>query len=797
MSACAARAKNLRHSVDAMIGELLGARYKVIQVLGSGGFGHTYIAEDTQRPGLPRCCIKHLTFKSNDTKVLQQVRRLFQAEAETLEQLGKHDQIPRLLAYFEEQRQFYLVQEYIDGHPLIEELSKGAQLSEAEVLPLLEDVLGILEYVHAQGVIHRDIKPANLIRRRQDGRLVLIDFGAVKLIGNTVAEATGETSLSMPVYTSGYASSEQCLGRPQFASDIYSLGIVGIQALTGMHPSQLPHDYATSEMIWHDRVAVSKELGAVLDKMVRYHFADRYQSAGETLRAVRSMISTAPTLVKPSENMSGDLTVRSTDSTTRRPSEDGQTIPKVQPPAFRLLTRIGLALLGTAAISILVRTVFESPLIPLRAPSPEPTQPTDADAVAPRISSGERLLNQWQLNPQKQAGIEHVAAGRFDQAIAAFQTARQQNPADPETLIYLNNAKIGTNKSYLIVVVAPLESTLDSGLEILRGAAKAQDEINQRGGINGVPLKVAIADDNNQPETAQAIAKSLANTPDVLGVVGHGTSNTSIAAAQIYQERQLVMVAPVGSAVPLSEIGHYIFRTIPSDRQTARVLKDYMLTQLKKRRVAIFYNSTSKYSQSLKEEFKQALDYSGVADYQIVQEIDLARPDFDADDSIAQITQRKADVLMLAADDRVMDKAMRVIESNNRRLPIIGGDSMFTPRLPKTIKEKGVGIVLAVPVNPSGTPFAKESTQLWKQPDLITWRTALTYDAAEALIAAIAIDPSREGIRRTLAAPTFAAPGSTGLVNFQEKGDRQRKPSYVTIAPIPNSQPQRYGFKVF
>jgi branched-chain amino acid transport system substrate-binding protein len=120
---------------------------------------------------------------------------------------------------------------------------------------------------------------------------------------------------------------------------------------------------------------------------------------------------------------------------------------------------------------------------------------------------------------------------------------------------------------------------------------------------------------------------------------------------------------------------------------------------------------------------------------------------------------------------------------------------MFTPRLPKITKEEGVGLVLAVPVNPSGTTFFKESTQFWQQPDLITWRTALTYDATEALIAAITRDPTREGIRRTLAEPTFAAPGSTGTVNFQEKGDRQRKPSHVTISPIPNSNPKRYGFK--
>src|SRR6476646_10788676 len=210
-----------------MLGRLLGARYKVIQVLGSGGFGQTYIAEDTQRPGNPPCVLKHLNFATHHPQVLQQVRRLFYSEAETLEKLGRHhDQIPQLLAYFEEAQEFYLVQEFIPGNPLSVELPAGTKLSEAQVIAILEDVLGVLTYIHSQGVIHRDIKPDNLIRRQQDGRLVLIDFGAVKTINTQVAEAAGQTHLSVPIYTSGYGASEQCLGKPRFSSDIYALGVI-------------------------------------------------------------------------------------------------------------------------------------------------------------------------------------------------------------------------------------------------------------------------------------------------------------------------------------------------------------------------------------------------------------------------------------------------------------------------------------------------------------------------------------------------------------------------------------------
>ncbi|HEY9711738.1 MAG TPA: protein kinase, partial [Oculatellaceae cyanobacterium] len=155
-----------------MLGRLLDGRYQVVQVLSAGGFGKTYIAEDTRRPGNPKCVVKHLKPASNEPNYLQTARRLFLSEAETLEQLGNHDQIPRLLAYFEEDREFFLVQEFIEGHPLSTELQPGDCWSESQVIGLLKDILGILAFVHSYEVIHRDIKPDNLIRRASDGKLV-------------------------------------------------------------------------------------------------------------------------------------------------------------------------------------------------------------------------------------------------------------------------------------------------------------------------------------------------------------------------------------------------------------------------------------------------------------------------------------------------------------------------------------------------------------------------------------------------------------------------------------------------
>lgn len=291
-----------------MLGELLYARYKVIQVLGAGGFSQTYIAEDTQRPGNPCCVLKHLFFESPRPELLRQARRLFQVEAESLEKLGHHDRIPRLLAYFEHHQEFFLVQEYIAGRSLGQELTEQRLFSVPRVVDLLEDVLQTLAFVHERGVIHRDIKPDNLIRRASDQRYVLIDFGAVKAIGTTAIAEAGETHLSSPIYTPGYAASEQCLGQPRYASDIYSLAMVALQALTGLRPMQLPQDEATCEIIWRDKTEVDERLAAILDRMSRYHIRDRYRDVSEVLEDLAAYrAGKFPKGIFPTDNLQSEL----------------------------------------------------------------------------------------------------------------------------------------------------------------------------------------------------------------------------------------------------------------------------------------------------------------------------------------------------------------------------------------------------------------------------------------------------------------------------------------------------------
>ncbi|MDZ8184035.1 MAG: serine/threonine-protein kinase [Nostoc sp. ChiSLP02] len=267
---------------------LLRDRYQVVKPLGQGGFGATFLAQDRVLPGEPSCVIKQLRPSGNAPHVLQMARELFEREAKTLGKIGNHPQVPRLLDYFEDCEQFYLVQEYISGDTLQEEVKLNGVLSETGVKQFLSEILPLLQYIHEQKVIHRDIKPANLIRRSQDARMVLIDFGAVKnQVTQGAANQSGQTALTAyAIGTPGFAPPEQMAMRPVYASDIYALGVTCIYLLTSKTPKDLDYNPTTGEMMWEQLVQVSDHLTNVLRKMLEVSVRNRYQSAADVLRAL-------------------------------------------------------------------------------------------------------------------------------------------------------------------------------------------------------------------------------------------------------------------------------------------------------------------------------------------------------------------------------------------------------------------------------------------------------------------------------------------------------------------------------
>jgi len=267
-----------------MLGKTLRNRYKIIRQLGSGGFGETYLAEDLgiPVPVKPHRVVKYLKPQIQDARTIQ----LFKREAEALYKLGKsHPQIPDLLEYFEENGNFFVIQDYIDGRDLSYEIIDANPWTEEKVIHLLRDILEILAYVHSNHIIHRDIKPSNIIRHHQTKQLFLIDFGAVKEVTTIHAVKQSATVVG----TLGYMPDEQQAGQAKYASDIYAVGMIAVQALTGINPNALPFNAATGEKDWYQLVQVSADFLKVLKKMTYRDYTQRYQNAQEALEAINNL----------------------------------------------------------------------------------------------------------------------------------------------------------------------------------------------------------------------------------------------------------------------------------------------------------------------------------------------------------------------------------------------------------------------------------------------------------------------------------------------------------------------------
>ncbi|MDD1416211.1 bifunctional serine/threonine-protein kinase/formylglycine-generating enzyme family protein [Dolichospermum sp. ST_con] len=264
---------------------VLQERYRGIQVIGEGGFGRTFLAVDEQRLDTP-CVIKQFLPQQSGSAALEKATELFKQEAFRLRDLGKHSHIPDLLAFFPQEGRLYLIQEFIEGKNLLDELQQKGKFSESEVKQILVELLPILQFVHDNKVIHRDIKPENIIRSSQTGALFLIDFGVSKEVGGSVLSRVGTITGTL-----GYAPPEQMRGKVFPNSDLYSLAVTCIRLLTGYFQKDdgddLIFDSMRMQWIWKQYVSVSQELEIVLDKMLQDLPINRFQSATEVLSALQ------------------------------------------------------------------------------------------------------------------------------------------------------------------------------------------------------------------------------------------------------------------------------------------------------------------------------------------------------------------------------------------------------------------------------------------------------------------------------------------------------------------------------
>lgn len=469
-------------------------------------------------------------------------------------------------------------------------------------------------------------------------------------------------------------------------------------------------------------------------------------------------------------------------------------------PALIFALLLTLGLLGAGAWWLYQTFITGTTSVTLPSPNAIPSTDTGSaqrsgspsQGGIPQFSQGNVLLLGETASPEKRAGVEAIANRDYPTAIQQFEASLQIDRNDPETLIYLNNAYIGDNPAYKLAVSIPSPSAIDVSLELLRGVAHAQREINVAGGINGTPLQMMIATDNNNDVQAQSVAESLSDDSSILGVVGHFSSGISMAAAPVYEANQLVMMSATSTSVQLSGAGDYIFRTVQSDRIAGDSLARYMIDQMGETNVAIFFNSNSAYSNSLKSAFSSAVLTGGG---RVVSEIDLAASGFSAAQSVAQVIEQGADVMMLAANTPTRPQALDLIAANRQRLRLLGGDSLYNADILQIGQENAVDMVVSAAWHRQSNPnaaFPNRAQSLWGGP--VSWRTAMAYDATRAIAKGIADTGqppkviTKEMVQQALSSPSFDAEGATEAVQFLPSGDRSLPSQLITIQTDPSAQ---------
>lgn len=451
---------------------------------------------------------------------------------------------------------------------------------------------------------------------------------------------------------------------------------------------------------------------------------------------------------------------------------------KKSPPP---IVYIGAILLLCSGFALGGRRIFD------HAPSGEINEQTTGGE---RTSEGAHSFFPEDGTQNKLRASAAYESGTYNSAQELFDQSLQQKPNDPEALIYRNNAKAAFHNPLKLAVSIPGKADANGSREILRGVAQAQEEINTAGGINGRPLSLVIANDNNDINVAQQIAGSLAvNHPDILGVVGHYASGVTLATADIYNKGHLVAISPISSAVQLSNKSPYVFRTVPSDYVAARALTDYMLQRLHRQKAVVYFNPQSDYSKSLKGEFSTAIALQGG---QVVAEYDLADPSFSASHSIEEAKQRGAEVIMLASNTSALDHALQVVQANDNRLPVLGGDDVYSPKTLDVTRKQGRDMVVAVPwhiLSAGAQNFAQRSRKLWGGD--VNWRTATAFDATQALAVALRQTPTRIGVQQALTNPGFIASGASRPITFLPSGDRNIS---VQLVKITEGSRSTYGY---
>lgn len=752
----------------------------MIQRLGNGSFGQLFEVEDIQDVA---------TDERGTRKVLKVLRTdyppavcLFQREARVLSDLD-HPGIPKVepAGYFRwppnsPNPSHCLVMEKIDGTNLKDWLSSqnNQPITQEQAIAWLKQLVEILQQVHQRNYFHRDIKPSNIMLK-PDGQLVLIDFGAVREVTETYLRRL-EGSAGTAIISPGYTPPEQADGRAVSTSDFYALGRTFVHLLTGIHPHDLQQDLQTEQLDWRKNAPeISQELADLIEQMMAPFSANRPRDSLEILQRLQKI----------------EVVINSSYSSI---PENGIETTKSF-PRLGNNRRLGQIVLNIILILGGIGIYFQ--LV---------KQPQVCDlAIGDFLSCGEEALVPGSIGDYKERAIQEFSARNYDKAVNLLIQARDKNPKDPEILIYLNNARLGHQNAYTIAVAAPISKSPDIALEILRGVAQAQEEINQGNKIKGMGLRVVIADDANDIIQAKKIAEQLV-ARDILAVIGHYASEVTLEAVPIYQQNKLVVISPGSTSEELTKWGtiphHFFFRTVP----TTKVAADYLVRHLNlnaqtQQKTAVVFNvPLSSFSRSLSAEFRNS--FSIHVGKVLKNDFDLSSSGFDAEDAIKQAQKQGATVLAVFPDGGTstngIPNTLRLIRANRGGNWIVGSNTLYSRDTLELLGEDALNRFVVVVtwhyLDSSRNPkFPQAARGLWG--GNVSWRTATAYDATQVLIAALGkrSSPSRESLRQILADKNFQAEGATGTISF-EGGDRKEEFSTLVKVVRSNCSPNSYMF---
>lgn len=639
-----------------------------------------------------------------------------------------------------------LFREHIKGVDLQSLLNSQGVVDLEIATDWLKNLCHILQSIHAKGYLHLDIKPANIILRQQGG-LALVDF------------SEGAQSLS-----AGYSPMEQADGQPQPQSDLYALGRTMVHLLTGHHPLELPKDQTTGTLQWEQCCSpLPPKLAHIINRMMQREIDQRPQSSAEILTQLEQI---------ESPHLGSALRQRLALS----------HIMLIGSSCFSLIVGFGLALILPDRINP-VREAVARLIDPERNLACHKIQ-------SPSFSCGDKSLlpGRANLEDNKAMGLAAYRNQDYDAAVQWFTQAHAQQRADPETIIFRNNALIKRDglESYTLVVAAPLSVKGLPGY-ILRGVAQLQTEVNEsEAKIEGRSLQILLADDGNTDSTAVSLAKQIVNKQNVVGVVGHYASEISLATLPIYEAAQLPIVSFGSTSKELSCLSPFpcrnnvFYRVVSTTTAEARNLVTYATNQGINERVAVLYNPKSSFSNSLKIEFEAALKTSGG---KIVATINpCGQGSFNLDQALVELEQQQVTAIALLPDGQTchtsLDNTISFANQTQGNYPILNSWTFDSPGIfrrltPPVLAQTVTGAPWHYLLRPQ-SQFNQMAETLWGKETLqaqgITGVSATAYDATKVIVEALrqiqsGVSP-RLGVLQALRDRSFEVSGETGIIQL-------------------------------